>query len=74
MTAFAQPVTIDPTERQRRKKAIDAARASVHLEGFVLDAEVEGIYAQFIDGQIDMPEVILKVKWHTGLSGRSSKR
>lgn len=69
MTALTQPMTNNSTERQRRKKAIDAARASVRLEGFVLDAEVEGIYAQFIEGQIDMPEVILKVKRHTGLSG-----
>lgn len=59
------------TERQQRKKVIDAARASVRLESFVLDTEVESIYAQFSEGQIDSPKMMLKAKQHAGLSGRT---
>ncbi|MFC3859544.1 antitoxin VbhA family protein [Deinococcus antarcticus] len=68
MTALPQPATITNTERTRRQKAVDAARASVRLEGFILDDVVEGIYARYVAGALEMDEVIALVDRHAGLS------
>jgi len=47
---------IDPKERgERRRRAVEFARASVDLEGFTPSAEVEALAARVIDGQIDLP-------------------
>jgi hypothetical protein len=44
-------------ERARRQKAIDYARGSVRLEGFVLDEEAEALFARYVNGEIDRPEL-----------------
>jgi hypothetical protein len=44
-------------ERARRKKAIDYARGSVRLEGFVLDEQAEALFARYVNGEIDRPEL-----------------
>jgi predicted DNA-binding protein len=52
--AGQRPVTISPAERRRRQEAVDFARASVGLEGFVISAEREEASRRFIAGEIDM--------------------
>jgi hypothetical protein len=47
---------IGPEERARRKAAIDYARASMRLEGFVLDAETEELNRRYIAGEITSVE------------------
>ncbi|WP_158744933.1 antitoxin VbhA family protein [Acidisphaera sp. L21] len=44
-------------ERARRKKAIDYARGSVRLEGFVLDDAAEALFACYVQGEIDRREL-----------------
>ncbi len=48
---------ISEEERARRKKAIDYARGSVRLEGFVLDEQAEALFARYVNGEIDRPEL-----------------
>jgi len=52
---------IAPDERQRRQKAIDFARGSVRLEGFVISAEAEAIGRQFVDGEMTLPEYVAAI-------------
>jgi hypothetical protein len=47
---------LNDQERIRRQNAINFARGSVRLEGFVLDPGVEAINQQFIDGELDWEE------------------
>jgi hypothetical protein len=47
---------ISAEESARRKAAIDYARGSVRLEGFVLDAEVEQLNQRYISGEISGDE------------------
>jgi hypothetical protein len=47
---------ISAEESARRKAAIDYARGSVRLEGFVLDAEVERLNQRYITGEISGDE------------------
>ncbi len=49
--------TISAEERGRRKKAIDYARGSIRLEGFVLDDAAEALFRRYVDGEIDRPEL-----------------
>ncbi len=53
---------IDEQERARRKAAIDFARGSVRLEGFVLSSVVEEINRRFIDGALTGDEHVAAVK------------
>ncbi len=46
---------IDPDERERRRRAVEFARASVGLEGFTPSAEAEALAERFIAGEIDLP-------------------
>jgi len=48
---------IGPEERARRKKAVDAARASVRLEGFVVSPFAEDLNRRYIDGEITRKEM-----------------
>jgi hypothetical protein len=57
-----QAPAIDDTERTRRKAAIDYARNSVRLEGFVLSADVEEINRRFIAGELTGDEHIAAIK------------
>ncbi|MGI9026668.1 MAG: antitoxin VbhA family protein [Burkholderiaceae bacterium] len=53
---------IDEPERARRKAAIDYARGSVRLEGFVLSPDIEEINRRFIDGALTGDEHVAAVK------------
>lgn len=48
---------ITDEERGRRRKAIDTARASVRLEGLVLDEGSEALFARYVDGEMTRPEL-----------------
>jgi hypothetical protein len=54
-TAAIRP-RISAKERARRKAAIDYARGSVRLEGFVLNAAVEDLNRRYLDGEITSVE------------------
>jgi hypothetical protein len=54
--------TISAEERARRQAAIDFARGSVRLEGYILDADIEAINRRFIDGEITGDEHIEAIK------------
>lgn len=44
-------------ERQRRLKAVNFGRNSVQLSGFSVDAETEALYARYVNGELDRPEL-----------------
>ncbi|PNY79213.1 antitoxin VbhA family protein [Deinococcus koreensis] len=69
MTHTATRPKITPQERARRQDAVKAGRSSVRLEGFVLDETVEAIYARFVEGELELPEMIAQVRAHAGLAG-----
>lgn len=58
-TAAYQPPRIhsDP-EKRKRQEAVDAARASVGLEGFRLSADELHRAQQYIDGEITLQEFV----------------
>ncbi|MSP01447.1 MAG: hypothetical protein EXR07_10430 [Acetobacteraceae bacterium] len=58
-------ITIE--ERARRKDAIDYARGSVRLEGFVLGPEVEELNRRYVDGEITSAEHSAAVRKRHGL-------
>lgn len=47
-----QPPKIGPRERARRQRAVDIARGSVRLEGFILCPEIEALNTQYVNGEI----------------------
>lgn len=47
----------DP-ERLKRQKAVNFARASISLEGFKLSPECEAQAVRFINGEIEIADVI----------------
>jgi Antitoxin VbhA len=49
---------ISAEERDRRRAAVDHARASVGLEGFVLPPEEEVLALRYIDGEIELDEYL----------------
>jgi hypothetical protein len=58
------PLPISEEERARRKAAIDTGRASVRLEGFILDEQAEALFARYVDGELDnseLNEAVLKL-------------
>lgn len=44
-------------ERARRREAIDYARASVRLEGFILDEAAEALFSRYINGEMTRAEL-----------------
>jgi hypothetical protein len=58
---------ISPEERARREAAIEYARASVRLEGFVQSAFAEELNRRYIDGEITSEEHSAAVRAHHGL-------
>lgn len=56
-----------PEERARRKAAIDYARGSVRLEGFVLSDFAEELNRQYIEGEITSEEHSAALRAHYGL-------
>jgi len=43
---------ISPEERARRKAAIDYARGSMRLEGFIVDEATEDLNRRYIEGEM----------------------
>ena len=54
-------------QRERRKQAIDFARGSVRLEGFVLDDQTEALFASYIMGDLDRPELNAAILQYCGI-------
>jgi len=50
--ATGKPKAIDETEQAQRKAAVDYARGSVRLEGFVLTREVEDLNRRYVAGEL----------------------
>lgn len=65
---------IDTQERAARQKAIDSARASIALEGFVLDGEAEALFARYIDGELSRDELNAAVLLLAASYGRSTSK
>lgn len=59
----AQVKGISEEERQKRQKNLNAARASVRVEGFVLNKEAEELFSMYVNGEItrsQLNEAVLK--------------
>lgn len=67
MTATSTP-PITPAERARRLEAVNFARGSVRLEGFILDAAAEALFARYVDGELDNEELNVEVLKLAGAS------
>lgn len=48
---------ITDQERQKRQKAVDGARSSVRLSGFIISAEGEALFAQYVAGELTNGEL-----------------
>lgn len=55
---------ISAGERARRKAAIDHARGSVRLEGFVVSPAVEEMNRRYVDGEITRAELTAAILAH----------
>jgi hypothetical protein len=53
-------------ERVRRQKAVDYARGSVRLEGFVLDAHIEALNQRYVNGELTSEELTAAIKCAVG--------
>ena len=58
-TTAAAPIT--EAERRKRREAVNFARASVGLEGFKPSPECEAQAVRFINGEIEIAEVIATI-------------
>jgi len=54
-------------EIDRRREAVSHARANARIEGLFLSAESEAILDAFIQGEIDMPTLLERVKERHGV-------
>ena len=61
-------VTLYDDERVRRRQAVDYARASVRLSGFVLDPEVEVLNRRYIDGRLTGEQHAQAIRLAAGLA------
>lgn len=68
MTATSTP-QLTPAERDRRLKAVNFARGSVRLEGFILDEAAEALFARYVNGELDNDELNVEVLKLAGASG-----
>ncbi|HRE16438.1 MAG TPA: antitoxin VbhA family protein [Rhodocyclaceae bacterium] len=48
---------ITEPEKEKRRKAVDFARGSVRLEGFILSQEEEALLTRYINGELTSDEV-----------------
>ena len=55
---------ISEAEKARRRAAIDYARGSVRLEGFVVSDFAESLNQRFINGEITRVELTAALKLH----------
>ena len=51
-----EPIKISDEVRKKRQAAVDIARGSVRLEGFILSPEAEAVHAQYVTGEITAEE------------------
>ena len=58
--------TISDDERRRRQKAVDYARGSVRLEGFVLDDDINALNQRYVDGELTSEELTAAIKRTVG--------
>lgn len=58
--------TISDDERQRRQKAVDYARGSVRLEGFVLDDDINALNQRYVNGELTSEELTAAIKHAVG--------
>ncbi len=63
-TQAAQAAAAD--ERHRRQKAVDDARGSVRLDGFVLDPDIEALNQRYVDGELTSDELTAAIKRAVG--------
>ena len=56
--------TLSAGERARRKAAIDYARGSVRLEGFVVSPPVEALNRRYVEGEITRAELTAAILAH----------
>lgn len=61
MNAVPEP-SISKEERAWRQASVAAARGSVRLEGFVLDADIKRISQRYIDGELSGDEHVAAVR------------
>ncbi len=66
MTQSTPTPKISDDERRRRAAAVATARASVRLEGFTLDADIEVLNQRYIDGEITSEELTAAIKRAVG--------
>jgi hypothetical protein len=57
---------ISAEEQARHKAAVDSARASVRLEGFVVSPFAEDLNRRFVDGEITSAEMTALLLTHYG--------
>jgi Antitoxin VbhA len=57
---------IADAERLRRQKAVEYARGSVRLEGFVLDADIEALNRRYVNGELTSEELTAAIKRAVG--------
>jgi hypothetical protein len=55
---------ISAEDQARRKAAVDSARASVRLEGFVVSPFAEDLNRRFVDGEITSAEMTTLLLTH----------
>jgi Antitoxin VbhA len=64
----AKPATprVTDAERLRRQKAVEYARGSAWLEGFVLDADIEALNQRYVNGGLTSEELATSIKRAVG--------
>ena len=63
--------TINQEERRQREKAVQFARNSVRLEGFILSAEAEALNQRYIHGELTHAEHTAALLALAGLSAKN---
>jgi hypothetical protein len=64
MTATQSPPAITEAERQRRAKSIHSIRRSQQIEGGDISPFAQGVFEQYINGQITLADVGVQLKEH----------
>lgn len=65
---------ISAEERAKRKRAIDFARGSVRLEGFILDEQTEALFARYVDGDLDSPSLTAAILKYCGVDQAADRQ
>ncbi len=63
-TQTTRPITDD--ERRRRQRAVDYARGSVRLEGFVLGDDINALNQRYVNGELTSEELTVAIKRAVG--------